>query len=239
MAPSPVTDDAQLRIDFDEITAEVGTLVPGAANLGTATVRTEVVTSEGGRLRLAQGATGAGGRFPAHLGEDASPAAALLIWSDDGALTPGNADFTFGASFRLDAVSEGGDADNGDNLVQRGLFVDKTQFKLQIDHGVPSCRIAGSAGEVVVVLDEPVRRDTWYTVRCTRRAPEVRLELREIGGSTPATVVSVQADVGTLRFGRRTPVAVGAKVLAGGVVPRTATDQFNGVVDDVVVEMFG
>jgi hypothetical protein len=54
-------------------------------------------------------------------------------------------DFRFGAAFRLDAVSQGSRADNGDNLVQRGLSGDPAQYKLQLDGRVPACRVQGAA----------------------------------------------------------------------------------------------
>jgi hypothetical protein len=67
------------------------------------------------------------------------------------ALDPGDRDFEFGASFRLDEESSGSEADGGDNLLQRGTFASPGQLKLQLDHRVPSC--AGSSG--------PTGRPSW------------------------------------------------------------------------------
>ncbi len=229
----------ELLVDFEEITAEFDSIVPRVTNVGTALVRTDVSTASGGRVRLARGAgaDGAGARFPSHVDGAQAPAAVLLIWPDGDGLSPGKADFTFGASFRLDAVSDGGEADNGDNVVQRGLYVDEAQFKLQIDHGVPSCRVAGPGGEVLVSLKTPVEREVWYAARCERRGVEVHLQVRDLEGGRPTENVVEKGPTGDLTFEPGVPLAVGAKVLADGRIPTSATDQFNGVVDDVHFEL--
>jgi hypothetical protein len=64
---------------------------------------------------------------------------------------PGSRDFEFGAGFSLDTKSTGDHADNGDNLIQRGLFGDKAQYKIQVDKGKVSCRIKGSGGAQVSI----------------------------------------------------------------------------------------
>ncbi len=243
-APDPATSatvtstpgaTTQLLIDFDRVTAEFGTLLPEAVNAGSTPVRTEISTVHAGRIRLAPGPSGDGAaRFPAYDGTASAPAAALLVWDEtEGDLSPGKRDFTFGVTFMLDAVSDGEDSDNGDNLVQRGLFADEQQLKIQVDHGVPSCRIAGTDGEVVAKWTGPVRRDTWVSVRCSRVGKEVTLEMLDATTGESRGTVTETGSTGALDFPLTTPFGIGAKVLADGTVPTSSSDQFNGVLDEV------
>jgi len=229
----------QLLLDFDRIPAEFDTLLPEAENAGSAQVRTEVSTAHSGRIRLAPDPQGGGAaRFPAYDGTEAAPVAALLVWdATEGELSPGERDFTFGATFALDELSEGADSDNGDNLVQRGLYADAQQLKIQVDHGVPSCRVAGAEGEVVAALPEPVPSDTWVTVTCTRVGREVTLEVRDATTGRRSGIVTETGRTGALDFPATTPFGIGAKVLADGAVPTSASDQFNGTLDEVFFDV--
>ena len=108
-------------------------------------------------------------RFPAYTGTEPSPEALIVAKAKEaGALDPLDQDFRFGASFMLDAESSGSKADNGDNLVQRGSFASPGQFKIQIDHEVPSCRILGDEGEVFVKAGMAISPEVWYAVTCQR-----------------------------------------------------------------------
>ncbi|WP_110206233.1 hypothetical protein [Nocardioides daejeonensis] len=232
---------AEIVLDFDHVTAEFGSVLPDVRNAGSARVRTEVTTANGGRVRLAPGAGDGGAlRLPAYGGSPEAPSAALLVWDTADALSPGERDFSFGATFQLDEVSEGDPSDNGDNLMQRGLFADTAQLKLQLDHGVPSCRVAGSDGAVVVAWPGPIERGRWLAVRCTRVGGLLTLAVTDpVSGSPEGEERQERGDIGTVEFASDVPFAIGAKVLAGGALPTSATDQFNGVIDDVFVAVPG
>lgn len=233
-------ETALVMIDFDQTTAEFETLLPEVVNSGVATVRTEIVTAGGGRIRLAPDLGGGGAaRFPAYASEGPAAAAALLLWdAGDGTdLSPGNRDFTFGATFSLDRASDGARGDNGDNLVQRGLFADEQQMKIQLDHGVPSCRVAGAEGEVFVEWTEAIARGTWFTLQCSRVGATVSLELTEVESRTSMGTVTVDGPTGALDFSSGPPLAVGAKVAADGVIPTSSSDQFNGFIDEVFFDV--
>ena len=48
--------------------------------------------------------------------------------------------------------------------LQRGLYGDPSQFKLQIDHGYPSCLVRGSSGQVSIASSAKITPDRWYRV---------------------------------------------------------------------------
>lgn len=233
----PAPAGSVLDLDFEQSYVAPGAVVASAENRMPVPVRTAIATSAGGRIIRAEGADSSSAlRFPRYAAGTTS-AAVLLLWvqGDGDLLSPGDRAFSFGADFRLDAVSSGSPADNGDNLVQRGLSTDATQYKIQIDHGVPSCRIAGTAGEAVLTAEVAVLRDTWYRVTCRRHGSALALVLEQLAGSGPSARSRVTATLptGPVSMAVGVPLAVGGKVAADGTVTESATDQFNGVVDNV------
>lgn len=230
-------------LDFEAGAAAVGGILPNVENAGTWELESRVVTLNGGRVRRDLGVDGGfAARFPAvQVGSTHPQAAAIIIRpiGDEPLLNPGTRDFRFGADFRLDQVSDDGAADNGDNLVQWGLFSDAAQYKVQIDHGRPSCRIAGDAGEAVVKAEESIVPGRWYRVSCERRSGRVLLELQELEhSSSELSVWSVEAATGDL--GEASPdqaMSVGGKISAAGRITASSTDQFNGAVDNVLLEL--
>ena len=133
----------------------------------------------------------------------------------------------------LDAKSSGSKADNGDNLLQRGSFDSLGQFKIQIDHGVPSCRVLGDEGEVFVKAGEAISPDVWYAVSCARTGSEVAISVTQYG--EPGQTWTASGPTGHMTFGEL-PLAVGGKVSSEGL-PVAAGDQFNGAVDDVFLQI--
>ncbi|CAM3363034.1 LamG domain-containing protein [Nocardioides dubius] len=226
-----------LFLDFEELTAEYDSVVPSVQNLGSASVRTAITTFSGGRVRLTPSPGGVGVRFPA-WGDGSSAAAALVVWDQQDALSPGEKEFRFGAQVMLDPESEGSSSDNGDNLMQRGLFTDETQVKIQLDHGVPSCRVAGDGGELLAKAETAVERGRWYSVDCERNVKGLRLRVKPVekdGGEDQ--VVSVRGKTGQVQFPASVPLSVGAKVGPDGALMPSTTDQFNGAVDDVFFDV--
>jgi len=149
---------------------------------------------------------------------------------------PGHSDFAFGADFVLDAETGVSATDNGDNLVQRGLFGEGPQYKVQLDGGHPSCRVSGAQGAVTVRATAAVEPGQWYRVRCRRVGDTVTLRV-----SSSATAVrevreyTASGRTGTLSYGGHAPpFSIGGKVDADGDVLAGDSDQFNGLVDDVV-----
>lgn len=226
------TGDA-LDLQFDDVVADFGSLVSEVDNHGTAQLDVSVTTANGGRIRLGRDVDGGGAAvLPAFDETNASAAALVAVPTDDtDVLEPVRRPFVFGASFAIDRATEGSDADNGNNLMQRGLYADDAQYKIQLDGGVPSCRIAGSKGEVVVKLDEAVEPEHWFTLECSRSGPEVSLRLVDLERGKEVGVAAATKDVGRLLFDAGTPLAIGAKVAPDGTIPEESTDQFNGTVD--------
>jgi len=149
---------------------------------------------------------------------------------------PGNDDFAFGADFVLDAETGVSPTDNGDNLVQRGLFGPGPQYKVQLDGGHPSCRVSGSLGAVTVRATTAVQPGQWYRLRCRRIGDVVTLRVASFATAVPEVEeYSASGRTGTLSYGGNAgPLSIGGKVDADGDVLAGDSDQFNGLIDDVV-----
>lgn len=146
-------------------------------------------------------------------------------------LSPGSADFSFGADFAVDRVTEGTGLDNGNNLVQRGLSGDPGQYKLQIDRGRASCLVAGDAGEVLVETEQRIRPHTWYHASCSRSGGRVTLDLGTYEG-TPEQAVAV-GPTGAVYLPAATPLVLGGKATPQGQAVVGDSDQFNGAMDNL------
>jgi laminin G domain protein len=232
--PAPTSTNL-VQLDFEDRAAPVGEIVPSVENTGKGRLYAEIVTHAGGRILRAEGSgSGYALRFPGLEGGLDPPAAMLLLRSQDtdDFLSPGSADFAFGADVLLDEESEDAPTDNGNNVVQRGLYVDTAQYKLQVDHGAFSCRVAGSEGEAVVSASGVVEPGEWYRVSCERRDGGLLLTWERLADSETGTETS-PATIGDVTFPEGTPFVVGGKLDARGEVTVDATDQFNGVIDNV------
>lgn len=235
----PTLAHLDLGLDFDRVVVP-GDVVPGAANDGTAAVSIVVATAGGGRLTWAPGRDGgAAVRTPAYAAEGVVPAAALVVWPDASVpdpLDPGSGDFEIGVDFQADPGTAGREGDDGDNLVQRGRFGQAAQVKVQLDHGVPSCRVAGSRGEVVVKADGPVAPGRWYRLSCRRYAAEVRMRLVDLDGHDEPREWGVAGDPGPVDLAH-VPLSIGAKVGARGRIDLDSSDQFHGTIDRVFLDV--
>ena len=155
-------------------------------------------------------------RFEAGLARSGGAGAAYLRRNHDSALNVGRRDFTVSAVVRLTGYRSGA------NIVQKGLF-DDPQWKLQIDGGRPSCRVAGAnraPGEGTVAWPSRIPLDQWVTVTCQRVGGRLTIY---VGGAKGGTVAA-PADVSNNR-----PVTVGGKGAAGD------PDQFLGYLDEVTL----
>jgi hypothetical protein len=241
VAPASATDH-RLRLRFDDTSAAIGEPMPRFTNTGTRAVTIDVRRSGGGVVRRAASLPGnrSAANFPDRDGRRGAPRAVLRIRSDTGwdNLTPRWSRFQFGGDFRLDADSArstSSGTDDGNNLVQRGLYDDNAQFKLEVDRDRVMCSVKGSAGRQTVASGVRVRTGQWYRARCTRDGTTVRLAVRALrrDGSPAAPSISERSGAtGDLAFATRVPMSVGGKLTDSGAVA-SASDQFNGLVDNV------
>ena len=225
--------DRELYLTFDGSNGSI----PNLASTGSAEVETGIASANGGTV-LGVKHAGAGRAARLEPFDPESPAElATVVIDPAGGTDPfdtGKAPFAFGADFRLDEKSEGSDADNGNNLFQRGLYSDAAQYKLQIDGGRISCRVEGSAGSVHVVAGKDLRTERWHRVRCTRKQGTVTLRLVHFTADGPVRRVwSKSGTIGALTFDAGVPLSVGGKVDGDGDVVENSSDQFNGRIDDV------
>jgi len=217
-----------------------GTIVTGAdhfAASGDTTVNISVGSLSGGTTRVVAGPDSDlpnAVQFPSYVRSGTYPRAVVrLLQSSGDALSPGASDFEYGAVFRLNAVSSGRSADNGNNLFQRGLYADRAQFKLQIDSGYPSCLVKGSTGRVFAKSNVKLAPDTWYRATCSRIGSRVAVAVTRYGAASTVSR-SVGGSIGTLTFGSSVRASIGGKLSNSGALV-SSTDQFNGAVASVWV----
>lgn len=250
--PAPA-DEPELVLDLDGLTGTPG----DGAELpvgGSAQLRAELRSQpEQGAVSVVPGREG--GRaleLPAYVagatsdGADGQSLAAVAVrplsLAPPHPLNPGSQDFVLGASFRLDDLAGGSMIDGGNNLVQRGSFADPAQYKLQVDERQPSCRVVGDEGELLVTSDTKVLPDTWYDVVCTRTEDGLELVVVEHAedGYRNTLTFTVQGPTGDLSgLDPAVPLSIGSKLTPTGSLVRRETDQFNGAVDDVVLDILG
>ncbi|MFT4081940.1 MAG: hypothetical protein QM638_05095 [Nocardioides sp.] len=199
--------------------------------LGDGDVKVSVLTLDGGGLERAKTPDGtAGFTFPQYMGTGAYPRAVIMVRNagDDDALNPGERAFTWGADFKVAAKSAGRTEDNGDNLIQRGLYSQSSEYKAELDLDRPACVVHGDEG-LVTIRGDAVEPGTWYHMECHRDGYELtvtswpldqpalkssRSDYGPTGDVTPA-----HADV---------PLTIGGKITSNDTIYRSSTDQFNG-----------
>ena len=220
-----------------QATGTTGTIVTGADQFavdGDTTVAVSVASLSGGSVKVVTGPDSALPRavqFPSYVSSGTYPRAVVRLTPQSGdALSPGSSAFEYGAVFRLNATSSGRSIDNGNNLFQRGLYADRAQFKLQIDHGYPSCQVKGSAGRVYARSSIKVTPDVWYHATCSRVGSRVTVGVTRYGGSATTVSKVVGGSTGTLTFGSSVRASIGGKLTSSGAVVASSTDQFNGAV---------
>ncbi|MGL5825285.1 MAG: hypothetical protein ACRCYU_10785 [Nocardioides sp.] len=232
----------ELLIDFERLPDADRALAKIETTVGEA--RIQVVPGADG-VRRAVGADSSGAaQFPAGAEVAAGRRAVLRVTSpgsDD--LAPGGRAFQFGVDVRYPADSAGDSAgDDGDNLIQRGLFGDEGQYKLQVDEGRPACRIAGVEGQVLVKARLRLASDQWYRLLCERTDDGVTLFAAEIAGSgDDLDWMSWTATGETGDIPAADPpasVSIGGKLNPAGGIVEDAPDQFSGVMDNVTFRVF-
>jgi Laminin G domain len=228
-----------VRLGFDDARLQ-GSRVITRNDAGTH-VSVRVVTAADGSLTAVRGFGGGRGiRFPVASESKSPPRAVLVVTTKDSfggvsRLSPGSRAFEFGARFKLDPVSEVGTLDNGNNLVQRGLY-GRSQYKLQVDHRHVSCRVAGGDGAVEARSHGPVQDDEWFSATCARMGNALTLVVHKLdGGATDRS--TARGRIGAVDPPASIPLSVGGKASNTGRVIRGNSDQFNGLIDDVFLDV--
>jgi hypothetical protein len=208
-------------------------------NAGATALSVRTVTHNGGSVATAGGRSGDAVRLPAYRASN-PPLAALAVTDRDGAddLAPGTARFRFGADFTVDAASQGSAVDNGNNLVQRGLYRDRMQYKLELDGMRPACRVKGTTGAVTVRSPVTVAAGTWYRAVCERNGSEVTLTVTRLATGRAWTSSASRSTGGLRPSSPSVPLSVGGKLDASGRLVVRSADQFNGKVDNAFVNVF-
>jgi hypothetical protein len=216
------------------------TLVSGSSQLaasGGTSVRIAVARLSGGRPVVVTGPSASLPRaiqFPPYVASGVYPRAVVEVTPVSGSgLTPGASDFRYGAVFRLGRTSSGRAIDNGDNVFQRGLSSEGSLFKLDVDHGRPSCKVKGTAGPVLVRSAVVVRRGSWYKAWCSRVGSTLSIEVKAYGSAALPRRNVAYGSAGTIGFAANRPATIGGKADARGTMVGGATDQLNGAVAQV------
>lgn len=231
--PTPGAPTTVLEADFGEEigrTLGEGSTIP-VTREGGVRVDAHVIARGDGRVMTVAGPAGRGAalQFPS-LGSES--VAVVVQPSSPTDLTPGTAKFTYGADFMAD-----GDWDDGDNVVQRGLYTDRGQYKLEIDGGRPACSIKGSTGQVTARSGHVVTPHAWYTAQCVREGDTVTVIVRRLG-ATKVWSRTVEGKTGDVRpESPTTQLSIGAKTWDNGRVGADP-DQFNGTIDNVYVRIW-
>ncbi len=231
-----------VRFDAQSVGSSLNPLNDGSSENFTTS---EVVTLHGGDIIGVPGAAGNGsaGDFPAHTTGANAPRAVIKITNSQsfGVLTPANRDFWFGADITLDATNATPNSnDDGNNVIQRGLFNETSQFKIEVDNARPQCRLKGTLGEVSL-QGNAITPDTRYRIRCERYATTARLRVWPINADgtlgAPVTDVAKPSSIGPLAFDVSVPLSIGGKLNNNGTIAQSASDQFNGTIDNAILRI--
>lgn len=192
----------------------------------------------GGALKLVTSFRGNGQaiQFPASTGAEEEPGVGLVAFASGEPLpNPGTAPFGFGADVRFDDLGAASANDNGDNVLQRGLAADPTQYKLQVDKGAPSCTVTGTDGRLIV-KGETLENGHWYRLACLLDADGLTLTVTDLDAES-STDFSVPGVVGAVTFADDVPIAIGRKAGPDGAGIVVQPDQFNGTMDTIWIRI--
>ncbi|MFE9690554.1 LamG-like jellyroll fold domain-containing protein [Micromonospora sp. NPDC005806] len=212
----------QLRLDFDATPS--GQVEPGPWTSGCFAD----VATPGDSGCIAVSDPGSISRTTRPSGTSTSPAiafpaagSAVIQVPDAVNLNPGTQDFTVSTLVKTTSSQ----VTSGANLMQKGLFADPAQWKLQLDNGKPGCRIAGTgangATSLLLTADASIADQGWTFVQCKRRGDVLSLI---VGGQVVKTGAGATMDITST-----------AKVNIGAKGPGlTNNDQFRGEMDNAL-----
>jgi hypothetical protein len=231
----PTTSPKAVLFSFDD-----RALSPTRISAARPAVTVVTLSAGGARPKFVGGASGLGLSTPSHAATAAGGRLVLAIRPVSAAdpLSPGSRSFDFGADVLLDGQSSGSTNDNGDNVLQRGLYADFSQFKLQVDKGVPSCLIKSGSIRLFVKSEQRLKSG-WHRVRCSYVSGKLSVSVAGLSGIKVGTtrMNSVTGSVKPLSFDPKTPMTVGGKVAPSGKIVVKNSDQFNGMLDNVFIDV--
>jgi hypothetical protein len=231
--PATAAPGRELSLDFNHRSPRL--------NAGNTALAVTELRHRGGVVRkVARAGDGTGGvRFPAYRPSNARFAVLTAVDRRGGdALAPGTSRFRFGAEFAINKVSQGNPADNGNNLVQRGLSNGRMQYKLEVDGNRPQCRVRGDDGAVRVQSRRTVAPGVWHRVSCSRNGDKVVLRLVRLSDGASWRYVSTGRTGRLAPASRSVPLSIGGKVKNGGRLAVGSADQFNGRMDNAFYNLF-
>jgi hypothetical protein len=161
--------------------------------------------------------------FPSPCHDEPCPRIALRA-PTTAELNPGRRPIRYGASVRLAADQ----TTKGENVVQKGYSKRGSQYKLQVDGlaGRPSCVFVDDRRTVIhaAISSVGVADDRWHALECRRRGTSLTILVDGVtrGRATLPADLSVSNHI---------PFSIGGK---GSF---TDNDQFQGMLDDVWVEI--
>lgn len=215
----------------------------GVVQLGTAPVTVTWSTIDDGEAEATAGPDdNEAWKMPGFTTATPYPRAAMVVRNagDHDSFSPGTEDFMWGADFQLDAVSTAETGpDNGDNLIQRGLWGQTAEYKAEVDLRRASCVVHGTEGTLLVRAEMNAEPGRWYRMRCSRGSDGLTVTVRELGddGWGPETEAHVSGPVGSVDYEASMPIAIGGKISPEGELVQTATDQFNGWIASPVIQI--
>lgn len=170
------------------------------------------------------------GSWATARGRGGSPAVrfrstSIAIGKDRSVFDPRKRPFAVAIAFRAPSGMKVFDGTDSPNLVQKGRYGDRGQWKLQLidrDEGAVQCRMKGSAGAVMITsqVGKVASDQKWHRAICARRDDKVAL------------IVDGHRVVTRERVGR---VANDAPLTVANQSVTSQSDQFRGVVDEVVI----
>jgi hypothetical protein len=235
----------------------VGSAMGAAVPLGTRTGGTEMIPSD---VRAVPGVVSTDtnvGMFPAYSSTPTNFSAYVVkptVFGATEALAPGTRKFVFGADLRLNTgATTGVQADNGNNVVQRGL-AGGDQYKIQADvvGGVPGVNCV-VRDEGVLTAETPavvIQPGLWVRARCTRvvtgGGQHLTLTVTYPGGevANPPSSMVTFTTVANLNYASSSltnpiPLTMGAKVNNEATSILSAdSDQFNGQLDNLFLKIY-
>jgi hypothetical protein len=244
--PNPPPEYEPIVLD-DQADAVV-LIAPGEASgrptqFGTAEADVAVTEVSSGAVGTVAGPEGGRAlRFPEYRESPRYPRAVVTVTNAQqrDAFNPEDRPFTWGAVFILDDTSLGRDEDNGDNLIQRGLYSEDALFKAEVDDHRGACTVKGSDGVLTVRTPERLRSDVWYVVECEREGTRLRVRAWELGAEDTPMSSSEFGEMGAVRMqSPDIPISVGGKVTPHGRLVRSDTDQFNGGIAEAYLDISG
>jgi len=217
-APSPTSAAAsppvmELRYSFD---GPLDGPVPDEAGR----LPLHAVTDKGGALRSVPHGPGRAVGFPDRcLAAEPKTCPRAILESDPAAqLNPDTRRLRYGAAVRISAEQ----VVNGANVLQKGFSASGSQFKLQVDHGRPSCVVVDARQKDIHRAESPapIVDGLWHELACERVGAALSLSV----DGKPAAQVALPADLSIVND---EPLRIGGKGISAN------NDQFSGEIDDV------